>query len=75
MKRLRQRQPKVVESYIMVHGEAGDHFYTDKSDKDMTVYSVNWKRKIHTEKLLLVKPGKEPEIKVITKVTLGERIR
>jgi len=65
-----KNRPRTMETYMLANGKAGDVFYTHRSDKDMTVYALNWNRKIETEKLLLVKYIPEPSIKRITRVTL-----
>ena len=65
--------PRTMETYMLANGKAGDTFYTHRSDKDMTVYALNWNRKIETEKLLLVKYIPEPSIERITRVTLGDK--
>jgi hypothetical protein len=69
MKKLRER--RTIESWMMVNGIQGDHFYSDKKDNYITSISTYYNRKITTERLITITTGgKKPESKYITKVTL-----
>jgi len=60
-----------MESWMIVNGKAGDHFYSDKMDRHITAISTYYKRKIVTERLITITTGgKEPKGKYITKVTI-----
>ena len=60
-----------IESWIIVNGKSGDHFYSDKKDGGLTAIASYHKRKITTERLIVITTGgKEPKAKYITKVTL-----
>ncbi len=60
-----------MESWMIVNGKVGEHFYSDKKDGYLTSLSTYYKRKIKTERLITVTTGgKTPESKYITKVTL-----
>jgi len=67
----RPKGPVTMESWMIAHGKAGEHFYSDKMDKHLTALSANHQRKITTERLMIITTGgKEPKAKYITKVTL-----
>lgn len=67
----RKRILSTLESWMIENGKSGDIFYTDKSDRHMTAFSISRGRKLTTERLITVtKGGKEPKAKYITKVTL-----
>lgn len=56
---------------MIANGKAGDHFYSDKKDGGLTAIASYHKRKITTERLIVITTGgKEPKAKYITKVTL-----
>lgn len=60
-----------LESWMMVNGKDGDTFYTHKKDKDITAIASYYKRKVNTERLILVSNSKDkPEANAVTKVTL-----
>ena len=60
-----------IESWIIVNGKSGDHFYSEKKDGGLTAIASYHKRKITTERLIVITTGgKEPKAKYITKVTL-----
>lgn len=62
---------KNLEAFMLRNGKTGQHFYTDKKDKDMTALSVYYNRKIATENFLLVSSAKsEPTVQRLIKVTL-----
>ena len=61
---------QTIESLLIVNGQSGDHFYTDKEDKHITALASYYKRKIVTERLIATTTGKDPKAKYITKVTL-----
>ena len=59
------------ESWIIANGKAGDHFYSDKKDGSLTAIAAYHKRKITTERLIIITTGgKDPKAKYITKATL-----
>jgi hypothetical protein len=60
------------ERLMIEHGEAGDTFYTEKADKNITSLASIHKRKVRTERIVAVTASNllEPEAKCITKVTL-----
>lgn len=67
----RPKGPSTMESWMIVNGKAGEHFYSDKMDRHLTALSNHHNRKIVTERLITVTTGgKEPISKYITKVTL-----
>jgi hypothetical protein len=71
MGRLKGKQT-TMESWIIANGKAGDHFYSDKKDGGLTAIASYHKRKITTERLIVITTGgKEPKAKYITKVTLN----
>lgn len=60
-----------VESWMIANGKSGDHFYSDKTDANLTGSANFYNRKIITERLITITTGgKEPIAKYITKVTL-----
>ncbi|MFA5067967.1 MAG: hypothetical protein WC466_08065 [Candidatus Izemoplasmatales bacterium] len=60
-----------VESYMITNGKTGDVFFSKKKDKDLTAMASYRKRKITTERMLIVATGgKKPIAEHITKVTL-----
>lgn len=60
-----------VESWILANGKAGDYFYSDKKDRNLTASAFYYKRKINTERVIVVSVGEENVgCKYITKVTL-----
>lgn len=62
---------RTIESYMIANGKQGEYFYSDKTDRHLTAFATYYKRKISTERLITVTPGKsEPKANYITKVTL-----
>lgn len=56
---------------MIKNGDAGDFFYSEKQDKYFTAISTYYKRKISTQRFVLVTTGKtNPEAINLTKVTL-----
>lgn len=56
---------------MIINGEQGSHFYSDKKDRHLTAIAANNNRQIITERLITVKSaGKELDANYITKVTL-----
>lgn len=72
LKKIRKaRRLTTMESWMIVNGKAGEHFYSDKRDGHLTSLSTYYKRKIITERLITITTGgKEPKSKYITKVIL-----
>lgn len=69
----RKRQTRTIESWMILNGKKGDHFYSDKEDKYLTAIASYYKRKVTTERLICVrtiKNGRKIEAYYITKVTL-----
>jgi len=67
----RLKGQRTMESWMIVNGNKGEHFYSDKMDRHLTGISAHYKRKIITERLITITTGgKEPKSKYITKVTL-----
>ena len=67
----RPKGQSTMETWMIVNGKAGEHFYSDKTDKTFTGAATYYKRKIVTERLITITTGgKEPKAKYITKVTL-----
>jgi hypothetical protein len=67
----RNKGQSTMESWMIVNGKQGEHFYSDKADRHLTAISNYHNRKIITERLITVTTGgKEPKSKYITKVTL-----
>lgn len=61
----------VLESYMIKNGDTGDFFYSEKQDKNLTAIATYYKRKISTQRFVLVTTGKtSPEAINLTKVTL-----
>jgi hypothetical protein len=67
----RKKGQYTAESWMIANGKEGDHFYSDKKDAQLTAIASHLKRKITTERLIVITTGKsEPKCKYITKVTL-----
>lgn len=67
----RPSKPTTFHTWMMINGKSGEHFYTDEKDKTLTASASHYKRKILTERLLVVTTHKkQPSVKFITKVTL-----
>ena len=59
------------ESYFIANGYSGTVFFTLKNDKDITAIATYYKRKVRTERLVLVGGTKDnPTAQKITKVTI-----
>jgi predicted nucleic-acid-binding protein len=59
------------ESYTLANGNINEVFYTDKQDKTITALANYYKRKVKTERLIVITTGKSnPIAKYITKVTI-----
>jgi len=60
-----------MESWMIANGKIGDSFYSEKMDRHITAIATHHKRKVKTERLLLVTTAKiNPVAKFITKCTL-----
>lgn len=72
LKKIRKaRRLTTMESWMIVNGKKGEHFYSDKMDRHLTALATYFKRKIITERLITITTGgKEPKSKYITKVIL-----
>ena len=67
----RKNKQYSVESWMIANGKEGDYFYSEKMDKHITAIASHHKRKISTERQLIVTTGKaNPSASFITKVTL-----
>ena len=65
------KKPTTLEGFMMIHGKPGDIFYSEKLDRHLTAISTYYKRKIKTERLILIDGHKEnPTAKMITRVIL-----
>lgn len=62
------KTPRSYESFVLINGNPGDVFYTEKPDKDMTASAVYYKRKIVTEKYTCITSN--DEVKKLFKVTI-----
>jgi len=68
---MRSKKPRSLEALCLVNGKPGQHFFTEKSDKDMTAISTYYQVKIKTERLVTVTTGTtEPKAGNIVKVTI-----
>lgn len=66
----KMRKPNF-ERMMIEEGEAGDTFYSEKLDKNITGTASACGRKVRTERVIVITSTKaEPEAKCITKVTL-----
>ena len=60
-----------IESIVMANAKSGEHFYSDKTDRNLTAIAAQHNRKIVTERLITITTGgKEPTANYITKVTI-----
>ncbi len=60
-----------LESWIIANGKEGDIFYSEKMDRHLTAIATHHKRKIITERMVVVTTAKSaPTAKSLTKVTL-----
>jgi hypothetical protein len=60
-----------IESWFIANGKVGQHLYSDKDDKSLTALASFHKKKISTERFVLVTTAKStPIAKSLTKVTL-----
>ena len=63
--------PRTLESFMVLKGKSGDIFYSNKSDRALTAIASAYKRKIKTERFIIVTTGKgELKASKLTKVTL-----
>lgn len=59
------------ESLALLKGKPTHVFYTHKKDKDITALSTYYKRKVLTERLIVLEGTKnKPKASAITKVTI-----
>lgn len=59
------------ESFTLANGKANEVFYTEKPDKTITALSNYYKRKVKTERLVVITTGKTDVFaRYITKVTI-----
>jgi hypothetical protein len=63
------RKKDTVESISLTTLNAGTSFYTHKKDKNITAIASYYKKKIKTERILVVNP-QTTTIEKITKVTI-----
>lgn len=68
---MKSSRQSTMESWMMVNGKPGDHFYSDKIDRHLTAIANYYQRRIVTERVIAVSMGKKSaESKYITKVTI-----
>lgn len=59
------------ESLTLLHGKSNTIFYTHKKDKDITALASYYKRKVFTERLVVIGGSKDkPKASTLTKVTI-----
>jgi len=59
------------EAWAIANAKPGTVFYSDKQDREITAIASNHKRKITTERLVIVTSAKaEPKANYITKITV-----
>jgi hypothetical protein len=64
-------KPQTYEGYMIENGLTGQYFYTDKSPEHMHVIAIQKKRKILTERAILVTSTRSnPQAQTHTKVIL-----
>ena len=67
----KEHNPRVLESFMLVNGKKGEHFFSSKKDSYLTMLAHVYNRKIQTERYVCVKAWhKEPTAYAITKITL-----
>lgn len=67
----RHKKQVTIESYMLMNGKKGEHFYSDKTDRAITAIANYYNVKVSTERLITVNvSGKELKAKKITKITL-----
>lgn len=60
-----------MESWMIANGQEGQQFYSDKMDRHLTSIATHHKRKITTERLLVVTTAKSiPIASYVTRITL-----
>ena len=57
------------ESWLIANGKPGQHFYTEKPDKQITAMAARLNRKVKTERVVCFNKNELPLVK-LTKVTL-----
>ena len=64
-------EARTLESWMLLNGKAGDAFYTEKTDKDMTARATYYNRQIKTERIIAVKRDVSiPTCILITRIIL-----
>jgi hypothetical protein len=58
------------EGYMLANGKAGDTFYSDKEDKNLTASATYYGRKIKTQRMIAIDSEKQNKIEKLIKVTL-----
>lgn len=65
------RTQSTYEGWTLFNAKAGDTFFTEKQDKDISAMASYYKRKVLTERLVVVTPCyTNPSVKPIIKVTI-----
>lgn len=65
------RKPNTPEALALISANPLTVFYTEKKDKDITAIASYYKRKIMTERLIIVSGSKDnPVARTLTKVTI-----
>lgn len=60
-----------IDSYVVANGKSGDFFFSKKDDKGLTAIASAHKRKIQTERVVLISGSmSEPKMETMTKCTL-----
>ena len=63
------RYKSTLESIALTTLKPGDYFYSHKMDKDLTAIAFYYKKKIKTERLMLINP-QNYTVQKITKITI-----
>lgn len=67
--RKRHSNPRTIESLALQTFKAGDMFYTQKQDKDITAIAGYYQKKVKTERLFVLDP-QSGETQRVVRVTL-----
>lgn len=66
----KHREPRSIESFMMVNGETGDVFFSNKQDKDITAIASYYERQVRTERVIVVSISDDPKAERVTKITI-----
>jgi hypothetical protein len=68
---MKKGQITTYESWAIKNAKSGYVFYSEKQDKDITSIASAHKRKVLTERVIVISSkNKQPEAKMITKITI-----